>query len=61
MLLNEFLKEHNAFLQEQKKVRKLEEALATVNERLKQQDAKIEKVSANVMTNTTAPQVARMP
>jgi Chaperone of endosialidase len=61
MLLNEFLKEHNAFLQEQKKVRKLEAALATVNERLKEQDAKIEKVTAGIVTNTTAPQVVRVP
>jgi hypothetical protein len=61
MLLNEFLKEHNAFLEEQKKVRKLEAALATVNERLEQQEAKIERVSAGVMTNTTAAQVARVP
>jgi len=43
MLLKEFLKEHNAFLEEQKKVQKLEGALATVNERLKEQDAKIER------------------
>ena len=61
MLLHEFLKQHKAFIQEQKKVRKLEAALATVSERLKQQDAKIEKVSAGIVTNTTAPQVARVP
>jgi hypothetical protein len=61
MLLNEFLKEHKAFVEEQKKVRKLEAALATVNERLKEQDAKIEKVAAGIATNITAPQVARVP
>ena len=61
MLLNEFLKEHNAFLQEQTKVQKLEAALAAVNERLKEQDAKIEKVSAGLVTNSTGPQVARVP
>jgi trimeric autotransporter adhesin len=61
MLLNEFLKEHNAFLEEQKKVQNLEAALAAVNERLKEQDAKIEKVSAGIMTNTMEPQVARVP
>jgi trimeric autotransporter adhesin len=41
MLLNEFLKEHQ-------KVQKLEAALAAVNERLKEQDAKIDKVNAKV-------------
>ena len=61
MLLNEFLKEHNAFLEEQKKVQKLEAALAAVSERLKEQDAKIERVSARIATNITAPQVARVP
>jgi len=39
MLLNEFLKEH-------RNVQKLEAALEAVNERLKQYDAKIQKVSA---------------
>jgi hypothetical protein len=61
MLLNEFLKEHDAFLEEQKKVRKLEAALVAVNDRLKEQEAKIERVSARIMTNSTAPQVARVP
>jgi endosialidase-like protein len=48
MLLNEFLKQHTAFVEEQKKVRKLEEALVAVNERLKEQDAKIQRVSAGM-------------
>jgi hypothetical protein len=39
MLLNEFLKEHQ-------KVQRLEAALAAVNEQLKAQDAKIDKVNA---------------
>jgi Chaperone of endosialidase len=51
MLLNEFLKEHQ-------KVQKLEAALAAVNERLKEQDAKIDKVNANVDLTNLAPQVA---
>jgi hypothetical protein len=41
MLLNEFLKEH-------RKVEKLETALRAVNERLAEQDAKIQKVSAQL-------------
>jgi trimeric autotransporter adhesin len=48
MLLNEFLKEHKAFLEEQRKVQKLEAALDAVNQRLKQQEAKIEKVGAQI-------------
>ena len=61
MLLNEFLREHNAFLEEQEKVRKLEAALSTANEWLKEQEAKIDTVSAAVVTNSTGPQVARSP
>ncbi|HEY6205738.1 MAG TPA: tail fiber domain-containing protein [Chthoniobacterales bacterium] len=41
MLLNEFLKEH-------RKVQKLEAALAAVNKRLREQDAKIDKVNAKI-------------
>jgi Chaperone of endosialidase len=51
MLLNEFLKEHQ-------KVQKLEAALAAVNQRLKEQDAKIDKVNAKVELTKPAPQVA---
>jgi len=49
MLLNEFLKEHRT-------VQKLEAALATVSERLKAQDAKIDKVNAKVELTKPAPQ-----
>ena len=50
MLLNEFLKEHQ-------KVLKLEAALAAVNERLKQQDAKIDSVMAKVEVSKADPHV----
>ena len=50
MLLNEFLKEH-------RKVQNLEAALATLNERLKAQDAKIDKVNAQVELTKPAPQM----
>jgi len=50
MLLNEFLKEH-------RKVQRLEAALAAVNERLKAQDAKIDKVNAKVQLTKPAPQM----
>jgi hypothetical protein len=49
MLLNEFLKEH-------RKVQRLEAALAAMNERLKAQDAKIDKVNAKVELTKPAPQ-----
>jgi hypothetical protein len=50
MLLNEFLKEH-------RKVEKLEFALEALNERLKEQEAKIDKVSAHLELSKAALQV----
>jgi hypothetical protein len=61
MLLNEFLKEHKAFVAEQRKVQKLEAALESVNRRLKEQEAKIERVSALVETSRTALQLVQVP
>jgi len=49
MLLDEFLKQHQ-------KVQRLEAALTAVNERLKAQDAKIDKVNAKVELSKPAPQ-----
>ncbi len=57
MLLNEFLKEHKAFLEEQSKVQNLEAALRAVNQRLKEQEAKIERVSAQIETGTATRQM----
>jgi Chaperone of endosialidase len=51
MLLNEFLKEHA-------KVQKLEAALEAVDQRLKEQDAKIEKVSSQIELNRSGLQMA---
>jgi hypothetical protein len=56
MLLNEFLKEHEAFLEEQRELQKLEAALDAVNQRLKKQEAKIEKVSVQIDLSKPAPQ-----
>ncbi len=61
MLLNEFLKQHNAFVEEQRKVQRLESALDAVNQRLKDQEAKIEKVSAQVETGRAVLQVVQVP
>jgi hypothetical protein len=61
MLLNEFLKEHKAFLEEQKKVQRLEKALDAINRRLKEQETKIERVSAHVETSRAGLQVVQTP
>jgi predicted ribosome quality control (RQC) complex YloA/Tae2 family protein len=50
MLLNEFLKEH-------RKVQKLEAALEAVNKRLKDQEAKIQKVNDQLELTKPAPQM----
>ena len=51
MLLNEFLKEH-------RKVEKLEAALDTVRKRLNEQEARIQKVSAEVEVSEPAAKTA---
>ncbi len=61
MLLNEFLKEHKAFLQEQGKVQKLEAALEAVNKRLNEQEAKIQRVSSQIEMSRLGPQVVQIP
>jgi predicted RNase H-like nuclease len=54
MLLNEFLKEHKAFLEEQRKIDRMETLLRAVSERLKQQEAKLVNVNAPIgLTNST--------
>ncbi len=50
MLLNEFLKEH-------RKVQQFEAALDAVNKRLKEQEAKIQRVSAQIEMGKAAPQM----
>ncbi len=57
MLLNEFLKEHKAFAEEQGKVKKLEAGLAGLLATVKEQAAQIEKVSAQVQMSKPAPRV----
>ena len=59
MLLNEFIKEHKAFLEEQKKVRKLEAALAIVNHQLKEQAAQIQSVSSRLELTKATPTLVR--
>jgi len=60
MLLNEFLKEHKAFVEEQRKVEKLEATIAQQHEdfdaALAELKGQIQKVSAQLEMSKTAPQ-----
>ena len=60
MLLNEFIKEHRAFIEEQRKVEKLEAAVAQQHKDFEAAVAKlkgqIQKVSAQLELNKAAPQ-----
>jgi hypothetical protein len=56
MLLNEFLKEHKAFVQEQRKVQKLEATVKTLVTTVKEQAAQIQRVSAQLEVSKSAPQ-----
>ena len=50
MLLNEFLKEHKAFVEAQHKVDRLESTVATLVATLKEQATQIQRVSAQLAT-----------
>jgi trimeric autotransporter adhesin len=58
MLLNEFLKEHEAFLEEQCKVQKLEAKAAQQQKQIDGLAAGIQKVSAQLELSNPAPQTA---
>jgi hypothetical protein len=60
MLLNEFLKEHKAFVEEQEKVKKLEAGLAGLLATVKEQAAQIEKVSAQLQVRHPRLSLARI-
>ena len=59
MLLNEFLKEHKAFIEEQQKVKELEVGLASLLATVKEQAAQIEKVSAEIQSRKPMQSLAR--
>ena len=59
MLLNEFLKEHNAFVEEQHKVEKLEATVESLAAAVKEQAAQIQKVSGEAALNRPVPKLAR--
>jgi hypothetical protein len=56
MLLNEFLKEHKAFVEAQHKVEKLETTVATLVVTVKEQSSQIQKVSAQLELRKPSPQ-----
>jgi hypothetical protein len=56
MLLNEFIKEHTAFVEEQHKVEKLEATVANLVATVKEQASQIQKVSAQIELSERAPQ-----
>ena len=59
MLLNEFLKEQKAFIEEQGKVKKLEEGLAGLLATVKEQAAQIEKMNAEIQRRKPIQSLAR--
>jgi hypothetical protein len=61
MLLNEFLKEHKAFVEEQHNVEKLEATVANLVATVKEQAALIQKVSTQLEASKPAPQIVNNP
>jgi Chaperone of endosialidase len=59
MLLNEFLKEHKAALEEHRKVEKLEATVAGLVATMKEQASQIQKMSAQLELSKPAPQIVR--
>jgi hypothetical protein len=57
MLLNEFLKQHEAFVGEQRKIEKLEVTVTSLVAAMKEQAAQIQKVSAQLELNSAAPKL----
>jgi hypothetical protein len=58
MLLNEFLKEHRAFVEEQRKVTQQQKEIDVLKTDLKEQRALIQKVSERIDLNRPVPRVA---
>lgn len=56
MLLNEFLKEHNAFVEEQRKVEQQQKEIDALKTELKEQRALIEKVNDTMELKASASQ-----
>ena len=58
MLLNEFLKEHRAFVEEQQKVAQQQEEIDRLKAELKEQRELIQKLSDRIELKESTPQVA---
>jgi hypothetical protein len=58
MLLNEFLKEHKAFLEEQHKVQKQGETIARLEQQVEALTAGLQKINTQLELNKPAPQTA---
>ena len=58
MLLNEFLKEHRAFVEQQQKVEKQDATIARQQKQIEALTAAVQRVSAQLETNNSASQVA---
>jgi hypothetical protein len=56
MLLNEFLKEHNAFVEEQRKVREQGATIARQQKQIEALTAGLQKVSAQLELSKSEPQ-----
>jgi hypothetical protein len=56
MLLNEFLKEHKAFVEEQRKVENLQTTVAEQQKQIDALTAGLQKVSAQLELNKSTPQ-----
>jgi hypothetical protein len=61
MLLNEFLKEHKAFVEQRDKVKNLEATVASLATTVKEQAFQIQMVSAQLEASKPAPQVVNNP
>ena len=61
MLLNEFLKEHGAFVEEQRKVEQQQKEIDVLKAELKEQRSLIQKVSNRVEMSRSTPQVVSNP
>ena len=61
MLLNEFLKEHKAFVEEQRKVQEQGASIARLEQQIEALNVGLQKVSAQLGASKPAPQVVNNP
>ena len=61
MLLNEFLKEHKAFVEQQRKLEQQDVSIAKQQKQIEALTTGLQKVSAQIEASKTAPQVVNNP